>query len=95
MLCGRGLSANSIAVLCVVDFLVEVYSEHDGVHRYLLLGGGAGRTTACGCSFSSSAMLAVLTLCEMEVLHVSTRIDTPGPDRSSRHQRGEARDLTS
>ena len=57
-------------------------------------------TTACESSFSSSAMLAILTSREMEVLllrnalHVC-RIDPPGPYRSSKHQRGEARDLTS
>ena len=35
------------SLLCVVDFSVEVCSEHDGVHRYLLLGGEAGRVKNC------------------------------------------------
>ena len=69
-------------------------------HSSCVLINGMTCTTACRCSFCSSAMLAVLTSCEMEVLllrkalHVS-RIDSPGPDRPARHQRGEARDLMS
>ena len=35
------------SLLCVVDFSVEVCSEHDGVHRYLLPEEEAGRVKNC------------------------------------------------